>query len=76
MPRNTALSLGSKDVLTEHVVTIEGSVPSATISGDGLSIQTATQKITAIPYYVWCNRGQNQMQVWLPVKMKEVKLNN
>ena len=76
MPKNTALSLGSKDVLTEHVVTIEGSVPSATISGDGLSIQTATQKITAIPYYVWCNRGQNQMQVWLPVKMKEVKLNN
>ena len=76
LPKNIVLSAGTKDVLLEHVVTIEGIVPTATVAADGLSIQTATQKITAIPYYVWCNRGQNQMQVWLPVKIKEVKLNN
>lgn len=26
--------------------------------------ETATV-LTAIPYYVWCNRGQNAMQVWI-----------
>lgn len=23
----------------------------------------------AIPYYAWCNRGENQMRVWLPYKI-------
>lgn len=22
-------------------------------------------KITAVPYYIWCNRGANEMQVWI-----------
>lgn len=22
----------------------------------------------AIPYYAWCNRGENQMRVWLPIR--------
>ncbi len=26
------------------------------------------EKITLIPYYLWGNRGENQMRVWLPVK--------
>ncbi|MEJ0033832.1 MAG: hypothetical protein WDO15_27400 [Bacteroidota bacterium] len=36
---------------------------------------TETKTITAIPYYAWCNRGQNAMQVWLPKKIKDVKVN-
>jgi len=24
-------------------------------------------KIEAIPYYTWCNRGSNGMRVWIPV---------
>lgn len=31
--------------------------------------------ITAIPYYAWNNRGANEMQVWLPKKVKEVRIN-
>jgi DUF1680 family protein len=27
--------------------------------------------ITAIPYYVWCNREQGQMKVWLPFQIKK-----
>jgi uncharacterized protein len=45
------------------------------ISDDGQSVRTEVKKITAIPYYSWCNRGQNQMQVWLPRKIQDVKLN-
>ena len=23
-------------------------------------------RLTAIPYYLWCNRGPGEMRVWLP----------
>lgn len=26
---------------------------------------------TAIPYYAWCNRGANEMVVWLPTRMED-----
>lgn len=45
------------------------------ISGDGLDIKATIKTVTAIPYYVWCNRGSNQMQVWLPQKINDIKLN-
>ncbi|MBX2963223.1 MAG: glycoside hydrolase family 127 protein [Cyclobacteriaceae bacterium] len=31
--------------------------------------------IRAIPYYAWNNRGANEMQVWLPQKVKEIRVN-
>jgi len=44
------------------VVTISGE---ATVSGNKA---VKSQKITAIPYFVWDNRGINEMKVWLPRK--------
>ena len=76
LPESTALSTSKKTVGTESIITIEGEVPSLSVSADGSSVQTEKRKLVAIPYYVWCNRGQNQMQVWLPVSIKEVKVNN
>ncbi|HLK27366.1 MAG TPA: beta-L-arabinofuranosidase domain-containing protein [Puia sp.] len=76
LPENTKLSTEKKLIATEPVITIEGDVPSLSVSTDGASVQTEKKKMVAIPYYVWCNRGQNQMQVWLPVSIKDVKVNN
>jgi DUF1680 family protein len=42
------------------VVTISGE---ATVTGNKV---VKSQKITAIPYFVWDNRGVNEMKVWLP----------
>jgi hypothetical protein len=55
-----------------EVITINGIVfqPSA----DGKTIQAKNQALTAIPYYSWCNRGINKMQVWLPRKVSQVSL--
>jgi uncharacterized protein len=64
-----------KDLL-EGITTIQFDAPAVQISDDGQSVKTEVKKITAIPYYSWCNRGQNQMQVWLPRKIKDVKLND
>jgi len=44
------------------VVTISGE---ATITGEP---KVQTQKFTAIPYFVWDNRGINEMKVWIPKK--------
>jgi len=30
------------------------------------SVASESAKITMIPYYAWCHRGANEMQVWLP----------
>lgn len=42
-----------------------------TISGEAIvagNKAVRSQKITAIPYFVWDNRGINEMKVWLPRK--------
>jgi len=74
-PVKTQVTSVPYKVLDEQVVALEATVPVITMAPDGYSLQTETKKITAIPYYTWCNRGSNQMQVWLPVKINDVKLN-
>ncbi|MBS1666890.1 MAG: glycoside hydrolase family 127 protein [Bacteroidetes bacterium] len=76
LPKSTALTTSKGNIGTESVVTIQATVPAIAVSADGNSVQTEKKQITAIPYYVWCNRGQNQMQVWLPVSIKDVKIGN
>ncbi|HZY83083.1 MAG TPA: beta-L-arabinofuranosidase domain-containing protein [Cyclobacteriaceae bacterium] len=63
-----------KDLLG-GVVTIKFKAPTVQIASDGKSVTSEIKTVTAIPYYAWCNRGQNQMQVWLPRKIKDVKVN-
>ena len=44
------------------IVTISGE---AMVNGDK---KAQTQKFTAIPYFVWNNRGADEMKVWIPRK--------
>jgi DUF1680 family protein len=75
VPENTPYSSQYNSSLLNGVVTIQANVPAVTIGNDGVSISTQTKTITAIPYYSWCNRGSNPMQVWFPRKIKDIKLN-
>jgi DUF1680 family protein len=74
-PEKTMVSTLPYQVLDEPVIAIEATVPVINTGADGISLQTQIKKITAIPYYTWCNRGSNPMQVWMPVKINDVKLN-
>lgn len=38
------------------------------LDDDDNRIITDVQQVTAIPYHVWCNRGPNEMVVWLPTR--------
>lgn len=75
LPDDAAFETSFKNDLLEGVQIIQFDAPTIQVSSDGQSIKTETKKITAIPYYAWCNRGQNAMQVWLPKRIKDVKVN-
>jgi len=75
IPEGTKFETEDYKVLNEPVKAITASVPVVSIKGDGTSLATEMKKITAIPYYTWANRGRNEMQVWLPVKITDVKIN-
>ncbi len=74
-PGNAAIVEKPYSVVDEKVVALTADVPIFTISTDGLSARTIVSQITAIPYYSWCNRGSNQMQVWLPTRINDIKAN-
>lgn len=75
LPENTSFTVSEQKVLDEPVVALQASVPVVIVNPDGISMKTETKTITAIPYYAWANRGKNEMQVWLPTKIKDVKIN-
>ena len=75
IPENTKFETIDYKVLDESVKALTAEVPVITVGEDGLSLKTEKKKIIAIPYYTWANRGKNEMQVWLPTKITDVKLN-
>lgn len=44
-------------------------------SPDGKTVIAATKPVKAIPYFSWNNRSNAEMQVWLPTRIKQVKVN-
>ncbi|HRG82418.1 MAG TPA: glycoside hydrolase family 127 protein [Chitinophagaceae bacterium] len=75
VPENTSFTVIDHKVQDENVKALSAEVPVVTVGADGLSLKTEMKKIIAIPYYTWANRGKNEMQVWLPVKIADVKIN-
>jgi uncharacterized protein len=75
IPKNTKFETIDYKVLDENIKALTAEVPVVTLSEDGTTIKTEKKKIIAIPYYTWANRGKNEMQVWLPTKITDIKLN-
>jgi len=76
LPDQTPLSVSYNPNKLNGINEIKGEAVVIKIASDGLSAQTGKQNITAIPYYAWSNRGINTMKVWLPRKIKELKIIN
>jgi DUF1680 family protein len=75
LPEGTSLSTAAKSINDEKVIEVKAVVPVITIDAQGSSLQTSKKEITAIPYYTWANRGKNEMQVWLPTRINDIKIN-
>ena len=74
VPDNITFSNEFKPDLLNGVVILKAQAPVASVSSDGLKINTELRQITAIPYYSWANRGKGQMQVWIPRKVTHIRL--
>jgi DUF1680 family protein len=74
-PSSAIFKTENFNVLDEKVVSLVSVLPVLEIGSDGISAKTINQKVRAIPYYTWCNRGSNPMQVWLPTALKDIKIN-
>jgi DUF1680 family protein len=62
-------------IVNEQVIALKGQAPVLVTSSDGRSAKTELRTVTAIPYYAWANRGKSDMQVWLPSRIRDVKIN-
>ncbi len=74
-PKDAVYTTENMDIVNENVVSLVSYLPVLKISDDGLSANTNSIKVRAIPYYSWCNRGSNPMQVWLPISLNDIKIN-
>lgn len=74
IPENTKVSTTESQVLSEKIIalTIETKCIQPTKNG----VETIDRRVKAIPYYTWCNRYNSQMQIWLPLKIKTIKIND
>ena len=76
MPVNADFKVDNFKVKEESVIALVSNLPVVNANVAGTALTTDIQQVKAIPYYTWCNRGSNPMQVWLPVKIKDIKINN
>lgn len=74
VPDKATFATKSHQILDEPVVAIQANVSVAEAAPDGLTVQIKPRTITAIPYYAWANRGKSPMQVWLPSRIREIKI--
>ena len=58
------VSFAANMLMGINVITTEGQATKRQLNSDELL--TSTQKVTAIPYYAWNNRGAGEMEVWIP----------
>jgi DUF1680 family protein len=75
LPEQTPFLPGTEIIAGEGVVTLRATLPVITAGEDGTTVHTEHRTVTAIPYYAWSNRGRGPMQVWLPGRITDIKIN-
>jgi DUF1680 family protein len=75
LPDQAPVSTAYQPELLGGLTVLNFSVPTVAVAPDGLSVAMKEKTVTAIPYFAWANRGQNPMQVWIPRKISDIKVN-
>ena len=74
VPQSATFTSEFKPSLLNGVMVLKSNVPAVEIGKNGLSVTTVNQPFTAIPYYAWAHRGEGEMMVWFPEKIKDLDL--
>jgi DUF1680 family protein len=73
-PANPTFNTRKSLILDEPVISIQANLLRVEATDDGLSLSAKPQLVTAIPYYTWANREKSPMQVWIPSKIKNIRI--
>jgi DUF1680 family protein len=70
LPDDAPLEARTRDGLLGGLTVIEGKALGLSPAEDGRSVVTREQDFVAVPYYAWAHRGEGEMAVWLPRRVK------
>lgn len=73
-PEGTQYRVFPYKVAGEPVQAIRVQARGLSPANRGNSVEDVPRTLTAIPYYSWANRGNSDMQVWLPRRIREVEI--
>jgi DUF1680 family protein len=74
IPDESEFQASFKPEFLKGVVCLKAQAPVVVFEKDGKSVSTEMKTVTAIPYYSWANRGEGQMQVWMPRTIQDIKI--
>ncbi|HEX6180095.1 MAG TPA: glycoside hydrolase family 127 protein, partial [Chitinophagaceae bacterium] len=74
LPGNASFAVENGPAALNGAKALTANLPVVLISENGEQVSTVNRKVTAIPYYAWANRGQGEMIIWFPEKIKELDL--
>jgi DUF1680 family protein len=74
VPANASFMTSLQPDLLNGVVTLQTDAQRVEVAPGGLEINTHKDRIVAIPYYAWANRGKGEMNIWFPEKVRDVEL--
>jgi DUF1680 family protein len=74
IPDNAAFMPKYKPEMLHGIMTIEADALGVVIDASGKQVNTHTQRVVAIPYYAWANRGKSEMNIWFPSRVTGIEL--
>src|SRR5690606_20863459 len=74
IPENTQFQVNYKPDLLGGTNVIQFKAPIVAIDQASNQVLQQEKEITAIPYFLWNNRGKSAMQVWIPEKLTSVRI--
>lgn len=74
VPENTQFQVSFKPDLLGGTNVIQFKAPVVAIDQASNQVLQQEKEITAIPYFLWNNRGKSAMQVWIPEKLTSVRI--
>jgi DUF1680 family protein len=70
LPDDAPLQAAYRKELLGGVTVVTGRALALQAGEDGRSVATREQDFLAVPYHVWAHRGDGEMAVWLPRRVK------
>jgi DUF1680 family protein len=72
VPTGTTFTAEYNSTLLNGITVLKANVPALHITDN--NITTVKQAFVAIPYYAWANRGEGEMMLWLPERIKDINI--